>query len=646
MKKRNTVISVVGVLVLLIILVGLGSAVWRSHAQEKRAIETLKRAEALLTEEKPLEALALLRRVLPQDSDSLQEHKATLEIRAHLDMRNVPRLLHLYDRHPHLFLPHEEAALFVCRALLQTGNKEPYNALRQSWKGRETNAGAWLALDVDALLVEGKRDAALALLNEERADVDTETVRLIRLALLSAPDHLEEAWGYLEEASLLAPYNSDIRLFRAQILEQLGKPAEARVEYVAAHLAEPDNPRVRDQLAEFYRRQGNPNLALATWEGGLTPTAPGYLWLKAMFWSRMATPLDRDWTQATYPEERLTPLLVWFGNLPATSLWSNETFFQIPDRNLFLSTRQELFWMRVVDHLARDQENQALLLLERNPFKTRSWNPEIEEALVAALRFRKWGTFPREPMGSLSADSSHPLFRQLGTDTAEPSPELAALIKSPEAFSAIFLAGGWLEAALLLHRMPELSEDFPGWVAYGLTQAIRYNRSTEEALAFAARQPQSPALTVLTGELLLSENRIDDAMTRLAELAKSPSDAGFRAAWLKTMVHLDRGEIEAAEQTLSDQPGLADSLTGQELLARIAIAKDDPEQATRIYTEVMTESAEAKVWLARQAFAEKRWDEARRLTTELNALFPDSLQFRANLAAIAEAEGKSNEVAP
>ncbi|SCY30186.1 tetratricopeptide repeat protein [Desulfoluna spongiiphila] len=647
MKKGKTWISVIGVVLLLVILVGLGSAMWRSHAREKRATDTLARAEALLSENKPIEALALLRRALPQDSDAFTEKKAALEIQAHLHMRNVPRLLHLYDRHPHLFLPHEEAALFACRALLQTGNKEPFHILRNSWKGRETDSGAWLALDVDALLVEGKRDAALAMLSEKRPDDEAETVRLIRLALLNAPDHLEEAWSYLEEASLLAPTNSDIRLFRGQILEQLGKPAAARVEYVAAHLAEPDNPRVRDQLAEFYRRQGNPNLALATWEAGLSPTAPGYLWLKAMFWSRMVKPLERDWTKATYPEERLTPLLVWLGHLPDTSLWDEETFYQVPDRTLFLSTRQELFWIRVVDHLARNQETQALLLLERNPFKARSWNPEMEEALVATLRFRKWGAFPREPKGDLTAGNSHPLFRQLIREDAEPSPELTALLQSPEAFSALFLAGGWLEAALHLHRMPEIPSGFPDWVSYGLTQAIRYNRSTEEALAFAQRQPQSPALTVLTGELLLSENRIDQGMARLADVAKAPTEAGFRAAWLTTMVHLDQGQPDKARQALENHPGLLKSLTGRELMARIAIAENKPEEATRLYTEVLTESTEAKVWLARQAYVAKRWEEARRLTTELNAQFPDSLQFRANLAAIADAEAKATqEVAP
>jgi len=643
MKKGKTWVSVVGVLALLMVLVGLGSTGWRSHAREKRATDTLARAEALLSEQKPLEALALLRRALPQESDTLHEKKAVLEIRAHLHMRNVPRLLHLYDRHPHLFLPHEEAALFVCRALLQTGNKEPFHILRKSWKGRETDAGTWLALDVDTLLVEGKREAALAMLSEKRPDDASETVRLIRLALFHAPDHLEEAWGYLEEASLLAPYNSDIRLFRGQILEQLGKPGAARVEYVAAHLAEPDNPRVRDQLAEFYRRQGNPNLALATWNAGLTPTAPGYLWLKAIFWGRMVKPLDRDWTQKRNPEDPLTPLVAYLGELSNTTLWNDEAFFQLPDGKMFLSTRQELFWLRVVDHLSRGEENQARTLLSRSPFKKNSWSPEMEEALLALLNFRKWEIFPKKIENRLpTAKNSHPLFRQLAATVTTQQPELKALMKSPEAFSAFFLAGGWLEAALFLHRTPEIPKTYPDWVSYGLTQALRYNRGADEAISFAEKQVQTPAMIVLKGELLISKNQITEGLSLLSKIASNDSDVGFRAAWLKAMIQLDQGKIDASRDTVQKQPRLAKSLTGRELLARMAVSENNTDKATSLYSTIAEESSEAMVWLARQAYVEHRWNDARRLTTELSARHPDTLQFRANLAAIDRAEKKES----
>lgn len=643
MKNGKKPIYVLGALVLTVVIIALSGAAWRSHSREKRAMETLVEAKRMLSEEEPLEALSILRRIVPGNPQELLEKRAALEIQAHLNMRNIPRLLHLHDTYPHLFLEDEGAALFACRGLMQAGNKTAFDTLRQGWQGREQDAGAWFALDVDTLLVAGKRDLAIQMLTSKQFEGDVEAIRLTRLALLTAPDNLEEAWGYLEEASVLAPYNSDIHLFRGQILERLGKPASARVEYVAAHLAEPDNPRLRDQLAEFYRRQGNMILALSTWSQGLTTSAPGYLWLKSMFWSRMVQPLERDWSKGPYPEGRLTPLLLYLGQLPDTSLWDEEAFFQVPDRKLFLSSRQELFWLRVVDHLSRGQENQALLLLMRSPFKELSWHPEMEEALMATLRFRKWGAFPREASSHLSADkSSHPLFRQLAAKGSKPSPELAALLQSPEAFSALFLAGGWIEASLRLHRMPEIPESFPGWVPYGLTQAFRYNRGTAEALAFAERQPRTPAMGVLKGELLLAENQINEGLALLSDTAKDNSDAGFRAAWLKAMVLLDQGKIDAAKQAIRQQPRLAKSLPGRELMARIAVAEGKAEEATRLYTAMKKESVEARVWLARQAYFDERWKDARRLTIELAGISPDTLQFRANLAAISRAEEESS----
>ena len=81
--------------------------------------------------------------------------------------------------------------------------------------------------------------------------------RLVRLALATSGSNLTTSWNYLADAAQLDPRNTEVRSFRAQILEQIGKDELARVEYVAAHVAEPQNPLLRDQLAEFYRRQGN-----------------------------------------------------------------------------------------------------------------------------------------------------------------------------------------------------------------------------------------------------------------------------------------------------------------------------------------------------------------------------------------------------
>ncbi len=640
MKTKKSLGIIMAVLVVMVSGIVLTATIWNGHTRDKKITQAFEKAHHLLAKKDPRNALTVLRDIVPITQEKKTEERLAMEIECHLAMGNTPRLLHLNDRYPFLFLKNEAAALFVCRALMQTKNTAAFTALRQNWHGMESDIGAWFALDVDTFLVAGEREAARQMLTSTKFEGKTEATRLIRLALITAPDNLEKAWEYLEEAAVQAPYNSDVHLFQGQILERLKKPASARVEYVAALLSEPENPRIRDQLAEFYRRQGNPQLALATWEEGLTPSAPGYLWLKAIFWSRMVTPLKGETVTEPRLEDPLTPLVHYLDQLPDASSWSDERFFKIPDRTLLVSTRQELFWLRVVNHLARGQEGQALALIEKNPFKAISWHPEIEAALMATLRFRRWGAFPKRAPHPLSQEKgSHPLFKELAASSATPSPAMTALLKSPDAFSAVFLAGGWLEAALSLHRMPKIPAEFPEWFPYGLTQAFRYNRGASEALEFAKKQVDIPLMNLLQAELLLALNKKEEGKTRLKKEAPRPSGVGFRAAWLLTMTLLDEGKTTEARKTLVGQPLLVQSLIGRELMARIAVSEGNTAEATRLYTRLVAESEEARVWLARQAFAEKRWDEARRLTLELASAHPDSLQFRANLMAIQSMEG-------
>ena len=637
MKDKALIGATLGTLILVGVVTIFTTAAWQRHTEEKKVTRAFDAASQLIAEKRPKKALELLRNTHPFVQENRREEKAALEIECFLQMSNIPRLLHLHDQYPQLFRVNEDAALFACRALLQTGNGQAHSDLRGHWRDKEKNTGAWFALDVDAFIMAGQHEDALQMLTTTKFTGETEALRLTRLALLTAPENLEKAWGYLEEASALAPYNSDIRLFRGQILERMGKSAAARVEYVAAHLAEPKNPRLLDQLAEFYRRQGSPQLALSVWKKGLTPEAPGFLQLKAMFWGRMVTPLKREMPLGPSPDDRLAPLLGYLKALPDTKLWDGEAFFKVPNGALLLSSRQELFWLRVVDHLSRNQETQALLLLERNPFHDLSWNPELEEALVAILRYRKWGAFPQNTTGNLATTGSTPLFSELATRRDKPSPEVAALLESPEVFSAIFLAGGWLEAALFLHRMPELPPEFPEWVPYSLAQAFRYNKGAEVALSFVEKQPETPAMGLLRAELLLSRDNTETGMVLLEKLAVLTSDVGFRAAWLLAMASLEDGETTAAKQAIAQQPRLAQSPIGHELMARIAVIEGKTTEATRLYASMVQESSEAKVWLARQAFKEKRWEDARRLTIELTAAHPETLQFRENLFAIGRA---------
>ena len=61
------------------------------------------------------------------------------------------------------------------------------------------------------------------------------------------------------------------------------------MEYVAATLAEPNNVLLRDQLAEFYRRQDQLGVAQQTWMEVVDPVdgaSADFIWMKSWFWDR------------------------------------------------------------------------------------------------------------------------------------------------------------------------------------------------------------------------------------------------------------------------------------------------------------------------------------------------------------------------
>jgi hypothetical protein len=212
-------------------------------------------------------------------------------------------------------------------------------------------------------------------------------------------------------------------------------------------------------------------------------------------------------------------------------------------------------------------------------------------------------------------------------------------MRSKEAFAAVFMAGGWVEAALQLHTLPVLPDNFPGWVAYGLTESLRFNRGNKAALTFAARQKSSPGMDLLTAELLIADGNTAAGLTKLEALASTDSDIGFRAAWLLVLARLDQHNIKGAHDVLAHQPKLQNSLTGKEIDARIALAEGDAEKANRIYVTLGEESTEAMAYLASKAYREKEWKTARKLTEKLIQKLPDRMELRANLKAIAKAEG-------
>jgi hypothetical protein len=297
--------------------------------------------------------------------------------------------------------------------------------------------------------------------------------------------------------------------------------------------------------------------------------------------------------------------------------------------------------------LQAGKEEDAMKLLEFNRFRSKSWQLDLESAMLRVLTYRKTGEL-KLPLGVNIALSTalpktrHQLFEQLDAFTKDPKqsmpPDLAKLLHGKNAFAAIFLASGWAEAALALPHEDPVPDGLPEWLAYGLTQATRFNRGNPAALEFASHQRSTPPLELLTGEILLGDGKFDEGLRKLGPLASTDSEVGMHAAIRLSEAHLRLRQYDQARVAVEALPRLRNSVEGKQLLAHVALAQGKTDEATTIYTAIESESDEAKSFLARQAFLDRNWPRARRLTEELLQKFPENLQFHRKLEEITKAE--------
>lgn len=643
--KRRTLLLLGSVLVVAVAAAAIGVPQWRSRVavrQDERLYGAVVKA---LGEHHPADALALLNRRIPPANTTAEQTArwAKIEVQVAASSMQLARLAAIYQRSPAAILADENASLLLARAYLHSRDLKDFAPLREQWAARPRSEAAWFALDVDQLILAGKLDEARAALEGRKFDGAADIPRLTRLAMLTAGTDLTKSWNLLAEANALDTHAADVRLFRGQILERIGKTPLARVEYVAAHLAEPANPWYADQLAEFYRRQGNPSAAIEVWQSALAQGAVDFIWLKQWFWSRVVAP-SKAKSPALPESGSLSALDKALAGLPAESFWKAE-WSEAGAR--LGADRQETFWLQLLEALRNRDEKEALQLVAFHKERAQSWAPELETALWRILNYRQQGTLnPAELPATLASSptsaTSHQFFTQLtaaakSADGNIPA-ELDALLRGDEAFATTFICAGWMRAGVELRPEGELPKDLPSWLGYTDTQAVRYVRGHEAALAFAARLPQTPELAVLTAELQMAAGKASEARAGLTATMKSEGAAGSRAAWLLGMAQIESKEFDAAEKTVQARADLAATPTGQEMFARIAYLRGDAAKAEQIYRSIGTQSVEARAFLARRAFAAKDWANARRLTTELIELMPDQIELRENLVAIDRAE--------
>lgn len=631
--------------VLFWVLLLAGMMVWLvPHWSQQVAVRQDGRAraqvESLLAAGRVQEAVALVR-IQPRP----YRHPAwtDYERRALTAARDLPALAGLYRRSPESFLKDEEAALLLLRAWLAERHDPRYDLLRKAWRGHEKSPVRWLLLDADALLRAGQAAPAAALLNSVSWTGRDEASRLLRLAILTAPRDRAAAWTYLYRARQVDPRNTDVRSFCGQYLEDSGHPAEATVDYVAALLAEPANPLLHDQLAEFYRRQGSLDLAVKTWCDAI-PVAPlDYLWVKALFWSRVVQPPAR--LPASSPTGALAPLVEAMRQVPPERFWAAEAVAGKPLPGGGLRGRPEVYWLELLEQLRAGRERDAQAMLESAPDSVRALQPALHVALRQLLALRLGGVKPgleTHPASAAGATERHAFFVELDAACRAPAltADLSRFLKGPHAMAAACLAVGWRGAALSLLPSGPLPADVPEWYVYAIAQSLRYNRGAEVALTLLASRPATPLLELLAGELLLQRARSEDGAAKLAPLVARPDDIGDRAAWLLAVLRMEQGRFDDVRAVLAQQPRLAGRVAGREIEARLELVSGHEARAETLYRALVHDSAEARAWLAKRAVLRKDWDEARTLTLELIALMPEEMPLRQSLAQIETASGR------
>lgn len=652
----------------LLIAAGIGGLYFAGVIFEPNGLELAakeyRHAQELLKNGNTTEALMLVDKYAHLPPEQIKSFKESgqdwhaLELSILLETRSIPRLFYLLSRSPESFNAHEDVVLSLGVLLVRWERWDEYDKLRQPWKGREKDHDRWFLLDADYMVANKSLDEAVKHLESRQFEGKKDIARLIRLALAYSKTQVKMSWKYLSEAFRLDPKNTEVRAFRAQILDHINQPHMARFEYTAALMANPEDPMIRDQLAEFYRRHQNYEHALATWKVGIEHSPSDLMWLRVGFWSRLVLPVDVETFKLEVPEGDLQPLAQLILGLEEEQFWDEEAFRNLPESAFYDSNRQEVFWLRLVDLLDKGREPDALRLLEANAFAKSSWAPRMENAIKQILNYRLNGTISA-PL-KLTAHASHPneqpphlLFYELDQLARETSTKadleesmsehLRQLLLSEEVWSAVFIAEGWREVGLKLHRLPRIPEAFPEWVAYGFIQSTAQNRGVEKGLEVARRQTQTALVEMIQSELLVSTGDLDSAERLLKRLSAENNLVGFRSSLLLSNVYIDQKRYAEARTIIKSNASLREHLVGKEQMARLAQEEGNFELADNLYEEIKDNSFSARVYLARRAYDKKDYDRAEELTLELIKERPDFLPLRSNLREIrqarAEAEG-------
>jgi len=469
---------------------------WRTYRRLKRLRAASARAKALLEANKPDAALKEIANAHHEYGNNVTPEFTGVEIDVCAHLSDIGGLARVYDVNAKAFVDKEDASLLVGQARIAEERLEPYGEVRELWRNRGSHPGAWLGLDADALIVQEKHKQAESLLQRHRFDGPEDSFRLARLASLTSRKDPGKALELADAALKQNPNSPDIHRFRGEMLEAQGAFDKARAAFEQSVRLAPRNPLLRDALGEFLRRRGDYAAALAVWTKALEHNATGALWMKALFWRRIARPIPLEIEKLLVPEDSLEPLVRFLAELPPSRFWDDAPFDRIADDRPDLASRQEVFWLRLSQALKTTREPEALTLLNLNRFGARSWQSELESALPRVLTYRRLKFMdPSLPRAAVdSRTPRHPFFETLDAWTRGRAavPEVfQRLVLSDSVFAAAYLAAGWYEAGLMLLPVAVFQGEWPDWFLRDVFDAVRACRGEDKARQFL-KQHQRP----------------------------------------------------------------------------------------------------------------------------------------------------------
>lgn len=456
--------------VILSLIVGIptGIVLFRRWKRWKMLNAAYKAAEEALRNGRPGETDEIVRKVLPYAGRRMRIILSGLRVAALEKTCNVAELTALYDKTPKAVQGSETASLLVGRAQIEADRFDAYEALRADWRTRETQTGDWLILEAEAMVRQDKARNAQALLAEHRFADASEAIRLAHLSLLQRDAARSQA--LMAQAAKLASQDPEVLRCQALWYEARGQHDIAQKVWEAVRRSAPDNPFYKDGHAEFYRRQGRYKEALQVWSGTLAPPTLDIIWLKTLFWSRVALPIATIPSVLPSPPGELKPLIEFIRNLPPEQFWDPAGFEAIAQEHVAFHARQEVFWLRLLHALHIQKEAEALALVNLSGFAARSWHPVLERSLVWILTCRRIGNLGAANICSLPCASAYPEFFEMLDKLSEGNlgdvpAWVTAVLEGPNAFAAVFAAAGWREASKRLSQ--------PGAWPAGVPENIR-----------------------------------------------------------------------------------------------------------------------------------------------------------------------------